>query len=46
MIVEKDVVLNDDKEELSEEQLEDIRVLAEIISDILIKDLEDSNPDK
>ena len=46
MIVEKDVVLNDDKEELSEEQLEDISVLAEIISDILIKDLEDSNPDK
>ncbi|MCU0322972.1 MAG: hypothetical protein MUE72_11180 [Chitinophagaceae bacterium] len=46
MIVEKDVVLNDDKEELSEEQLEDISVLAEIISDFLIKDLEDSNPDK
>jgi hypothetical protein len=46
VIVEKDVVLNDDKEELSEEQLEDISVLAEIISDILIKDLEDSNPDK
>ncbi len=44
MIEEKDVVLNDDKEELSEEQLKDIRVLAEIISDILIKDFEDSNP--